>query len=237
MPHFDKNSALKTAGLKTTALVKTLVCTIALGTFSGAGAQQAQDRAGDLKLWREKCSEPDVDLRIGHIEMALETQDMSVIRICTKKALESTDADIRNLGLRTVIANLTHLTFKPEMPVELANAYKKAGSNEKDLKTINGYYITRLYRHIETVLTFEIEGGTVSSAQSTWYPLGGISERSDSYKGTAAIIGDEINWAGEAHLGTRYTCRLSVKLDSGPALAGHLHCNDYWKIPVRAPLL
>lgn len=61
-------------------------------------AQDAAERAGQLKTWREQCSDPDPDLRLAYIEAAIASGDAAVMRICVRQSLESDDADIRNLG-------------------------------------------------------------------------------------------------------------------------------------------
>ncbi len=221
---------------RTASLLVTLALSGASTTIPAA-AQQVTDRAGEIKLWREQCNDPDVDLRTAYIEQAIETAGATVKRICIRKALESTDADIRNLGLRAALANIQQLAFKTEMPEPLKAAYKKAAGKDKDLKQVDNYYISKIYRVVQNNLVFEIKEGSVTTAQSVWYPLGSISEASDSYKGVATVVGDEVNWTGGASLGVRATCRVTAKIKEGATLEGVLHCNDYWPIPIKAPLL
>ena len=88
--------------------------------------ENADERAGQLKTWRQQCADPDVDLRSAYIEAAIASKDVVVVRICVRLALESNDADIRNLGLRAAIASISQLTFAVTIPPELAQAYEDA---------------------------------------------------------------------------------------------------------------
>ncbi|MEW7009646.1 hypothetical protein [Lentilitoribacter sp. EG35] len=85
-----------------------------------AFSQSAEERAGELKNWREQCNHPDPDLRLAYLEAALETNDASINRICVRLALKSDNADLRNLGLRAAIASFDQITFEVDMPLELS---------------------------------------------------------------------------------------------------------------------
>ncbi|MDD4702166.1 MAG: hypothetical protein PHI96_08095, partial [Desulfovibrio sp.] len=119
----------------------TWYCTVmgvVLGCFvfvfsSGSTAlgADAQDRAGELQTWREQCADPDPDLRLAYLENAIANGDVSVLRICIRLALQSDNADIRNLGLRAAITATPRITFMPTMPKALEQAYKRTGDNEQ----------------------------------------------------------------------------------------------------------
>lgn len=199
-------------------------------------AQDAAERAGQLKTWREQCSDPDPDLRLAYIEAAIASGDAAVIRICVRQSLESDDADIRNLGLRAALASIDQLVFETTMPPDLADAIKKAGDDQKKLGEISKWYIMRDWMTVQTGFPVEIEGADVTSGKSTWYTLAGRSSRADSYSGKATVIGDKVNWVGSAQLSYN-DCRMSLALTPGGELAGTLQCGQLPAIGIKASLL
>jgi hypothetical protein len=209
----------------------------ALIACSGAvGAQTAVDRAGEIKQWRERCSEPDVDLRTAHIEAAIATGDVALIRICSRLALEADDADVRNLGLRAAIAATDQITFDVEMPKELAEAIEKAGTDQKKLNEINRWYAMDAWQAMQSGLVFEIADAELMSGNSEWYPLVALTKRNDGYGGKAKITGTRLTWVGRAYLKTD-DCKLDVSLQPGAELQGVFHCSRNMPFPVRASLL
>jgi hypothetical protein len=202
-----------------------------------ASAQTVAERAGELKTWREQCNDPDPDLRLAYVEAALATGDASIQRICIRIALESGNADIRNLGLRAAIARLDQITFAVEIPAELKAAYDEAGNDRKKLDKIErASWSARNYATIQNGLTFILEDASVTSSSSSWYPLGGVAEKSENYQGKAVITGDAIDWVGNASLGRSWKCRLHVVLAAGGILEGKLQCANHVAFPVSAKL-
>lgn len=208
----------------------------ALLATTGAEAQTASDRAGELKVWREQCSDPDTDLRIAYIEAALETKDTSIIRICARQSLESDDSDTRNLGLRAALAAMEQIRFEVKMPEMLASALDEAGDNEDKLKEINRWYIKKDWQGLQTGLTFEIDKADMSKGTALWYPLVNRPGRYDRNVGKVAITGDALTWVGAANLSTG-ECTLTATLVAGPALEGEFLCAQGEPFPVTAKLL
>lgn len=200
-------------------------------------AGTAIERAGELKIWREQCDDPDPDLRLAYIEQAIESRDVSIQRICIRSALESNNADIKNLGLRAAIASLERITFMVEMPSHLKGAYEKAGNDNKKLQEINRTSITHDYKIIQNGLTFIIEGASLSGGGSVWYPLGGRATKNEAYSGKAVIVGDKIDWSGLTELSRNKKCRLSVDLSAGGLLKGFFQCGKLSPFPVAVKLL
>jgi len=97
-------------------------------------AQNANDRAGDIKLWRDQCNDSDPDLRTAYVEEAIATKGTTIKRICVRLAMESSDDDVRNLGLRAAIAMLKEISFKVEIQPELQQYISDAGDDKKKLE-------------------------------------------------------------------------------------------------------
>lgn len=203
---------------------------------TSASAQTAADRAGELKVWREQCSDPDPDLRLAYIEAAIGTKDTAIIRICARQSLESDDADTRNLGLRSALASMDQIRFEVEMPERLANALAEAGDNESKLAEIGRWYIRQDWQGLQGGLVFEIDKADMIKGSSVWFPVVNRSARHDNYTGKASIIGDTVTWVGAANLATT-SCTLTATLVSGPALQGELLCVQGEPFPVTAKLL
>ncbi len=212
-----------------------LAVALALAT-TGAYAQTATDRAGELKVWREQCSDPDSDLRIAYIEAALETQDTSIIRICARQSLEGDDSDTRNLGLRAALASMDHIRFEVEIPPMLAEALEDAGDNEKKLNEISKWFIARDWQVLKTGLAFDIDKADLAKGTSEWFPLANLTARNDRYTGKLSITGDKVSWVGAAYLANS-ECNLTAQLVAGPALEGEWLCARGEPFKVRADLL
>jgi len=209
---------------------------IAIATPATALAQTAADRAGELKLWRDKCSEPDTDSRMAYIEDAIASNDIAAIRICTRLALSSNDADIRNTGLRAAIAAAGRITFDVEYPPFLKKAYEKAGDDEAKRREVRNYYIARDFPQIENGLIFEIQNATATSSSSVWYAMVSRSEPNNNYKGPATIRGDKLTWSGNAFNG-KIHCTLSTKLFPGNILKGKFQCGNRGSYKISVNLL
>lgn len=203
---------------------------------TGANAQTATDRAGELKVWREQCSDPDTDLRIAYIEAALETKDTSIVRICVRQSLESDDSDTRNLGLRAAMASMDHIRFEVEVPAVLAEALEDAGDNEKKLNEISKWFIARDWQVLKTGLAFDIDKADLSRGTSEWFPLANQNARNERYSGKLSITGDRVSWVGAAYLANS-DCNLTARLVAGPALEGEWLCARGEPFKVRADLL
>lgn len=216
-------------------LLAAMICAVA-GVADVAVAQDASERAGALKAWREQCSDPDTDLRTAYVEAALATNDVAVIRICVRQSLSSDDADIRNLGLRAALASIEQLLFEVQIQPQLAAEFKKAGDDEKKLEKINDWYESRDWRKLQTGFTVAIDGADLTSGKSTWSPLIGLTEKSDNYVGTTSIIGDKVNWTGRAYL-QQDDCHMNLALTPEGTLDGTLQCAQMWPFPVSASLL
>lgn len=223
--------------------MKNIFCRHVIGVFAlslllagAASAQQAEDRAGELKSWREQCNDPDPDLRLAYVEKAVASGDAAVQRICIRLALESDNADIRNLGLRAAVAMQQQIRFDVAIPPQLAAALKSASGSEKKMAEIDRWYVMRSWRTMENGLVFAIDGAEVGSSSSVWFPLAGLSDSSNNYKGKATIVGTTLNWLGRVNL-TPDVCTLDAQLKAGAELAGMFHCGDNWSFPVSARLL
>lgn len=199
--------------------------------------QTASDRAGDIKLWRQQCNDRDPDLRTAYVEEAIETKGVSIQRICIRLALESSDDDVRNLGLRAAITMIQELTFKVEMPEELQQASKDAEDDDEKTAALNSSYHMRIHSSLKNGLTFKIDNASISNARSEWLPYGDSATPNASYTGIATVIGDELAWVGNALLASsNFKCQLATRLGSVPQLEGTLQCGD-WVYPVTAKLL
>lgn len=209
-----------------------LLLSIGTGTCLSA---TATERAAELKTWREQCNDPDYDLRLAYTEQALETGDESIKRICIRVALESDNADIRNLGLRAAIASSEKIFFDVQMPKEFTEAIKSAGNNEKAKEKILSMDISRAYQALQEGVSFIIEGASVSKGSSVWYPIAGnISQRDN---GPADVVGSKVKWTGNVTFGRWYrSCDLNVQLISGGILDGNLQCDNWWPYHVTAKL-
>ncbi|UIK04107.1 hypothetical protein [Neorhizobium galegae] len=199
-------------------------------------AQDAQDRAGELKAWREQCNDPDPDLRLAYVEKAVAGGDAAIQRICTRLALDSDNADIRNLGLRTAVATLPQIRFSVEIPPQLTAAIKAASGNEKKMAELERSYIMRSWQLMQNGLIFEIDGAEPGTSNSVWYPMVGLNDRNNNYKGKTTIVGSRLTWLGRANL-PQGECSLNIQLKAGSELAGTFQCADAWPFAVSAKLL
>ena len=203
---------------------------------SPGAAQTAVDRAGELKAWREQCSDPDSDLRLAYIEAALETNDTAVMRICIRQSLESDNSDIRNLGLRAALASIDQIAFSVQPPAMLVDALAEAGDNEDRLDDISRWYIARDWQQLQNGLVFAVSKADFVGGTGTWSPLVRLSKASDRYVGKFTILGDKVTWVGSAYLETN-ECSLNATLVPGPALEGEWLCARGEPFKVTADLL
>lgn len=202
---------------------------------TSAHTNAATDRAGLLKEWREKCNDPDPDLRLAYIEQAILSNDTPIQRICTKIALESDNNDIRNLGLRTAISASTQITFHVEMPQKIADDLKKAGNDEDRIKKVTSSSEYRNWEMLKNGLVFEIESTEKTSPTSVWYPMIMQSSRYDGYKGKAVITGNKIVWVGR--LTVHDTGSFNLTLHTGGEIKGNLQVGNTIIFAINAKLL
>lgn len=196
----------------------------------------AADRAGDLKLWRERCNDPDPDLRLAYIEEAIVAKDSPAQRICIKTALESDNHEIRNLGLRAAIAITPQITFTVGMPPALAAALESVNHDEKAIKQTKAFQVYEYWTRLQGGLVFMIEGAKANSPSSVWYSMTSQSSKSDSRKGNAVVTGNRLVWVGTSGLSAMSSCTLNVILGSGGELKGTFQISDEPPFPIVATL-
>lgn len=216
------------------------IAALLLSAWSGpneARGQSAADRAGELKTWREQCSDPDPDLRLAYVEAALESEDASVARICIRQSLDSANADIRNLGLRAALAAADRITFAVTPPATLAKALQEAKGDAKKLGELERSHEMRHWRVLQSGLTVEIDEADLKSGTSKWHPLAGLGERHKSYVGQATVTGDAVNWVGRVALPLPNDCIMNLALSEGSTLSGVFKCGQLEPFPVSASLL
>jgi hypothetical protein len=217
--------------LVTGALILTL-------TAHSAYAQSAAEAAAEIKAWREQCDDPDVDVRQAHISRALKTASAIVKRICVRQALESDNADIRNLGLRAAISMLPRLTFAVAEPEVLIRGKAEAARDARKMRDYQGWYATRDFLVIGSGLVFEIDSAELEGGASRWYPLVDLSSRNDRYVGQAVVVGNQLNWIGSANMpSNQVTCQLNAALGTGATLRGVFKCGRSEPFAVSAKLL
>lgn len=202
-----------------------------------AVAETAEERAASLKQWRTNCADPDPVLRLAYMDQAIATEDTSILRICLREALESDDADVRNLGLRAAVASMERIVFETRMPLQLEAELAAAKGQDRRIAELNSSRIADVYQRVKTGMAFQIEGANSSMTSSVWHSLVGLTEPNNKYSGSATIVGSKLSWQGNIRFSVAYNCVLSVSLVPGSRLDGELMCQDFWPIPVSAPLL
>ncbi|GAB7080501.1 hypothetical protein [Megalodesulfovibrio paquesii] len=225
--------------------VQFVMSVVAIGLFavSIAHAQDpvadVQARAGALATWREQCNDPNPDLRLAYIEAAIASGDVSIQRICIRQALESDNADIRNLGLRAALASTSQITFSTEMPKGLAAAYKAAGDDEGKIRNVEDRTDDRIYKHIRTGMAFVIQKASIEKGQSEWFPLVANANSDSRFTGKAIVTGSSIHWVGSILIGGGQSrkCVLDVSAKSGAKLSGTLNCENSDPFSISAELL
>lgn len=216
--------------------------TLFLCPITAALAQDTSDtvqaRAGALQTWREQCSDPNPDLRLAYVESAIASGEVPIQRICIRQALESDNADIRNLGLRAALASIPQLTFSTEMPKGLTAAYKAAADNEQKLRTISDSTTDRIYRNIRNGYVVVIEKASINKAQSDWFPLVANPTLDTRFSGKAVITGATVNWIGTIFIGGGGSrkCTMKVSTQTGGKLKGTLDCDEAEPFAISADL-
>ena len=198
-----------------------------------------QARAASFQTWREQCSDPDPDLRLAYLEGAIASKDASVQRICIRLALQSDNADIRNLGLRAAIATIPQITFIPTMPRSLEVDLRRAAEDENLMKRVRDSYISRLYDATQNGLKMCSDNAEVGKSTFLWNTLAAnIDLRKERYY-KATILGSRINWSGNVIIsgGNSLTCTVNVALTREGRLAGKLSCEGSPPMDIIADLL
>jgi hypothetical protein len=215
-----------------------LLSIILFFTVSHCFAKTPQERAAELKNWQEQCNDPDYDLRLAYIEQAIETNDMSIKRICIRTALESDNGDIKNLGLRAAIAATDRIHFNVELPEKLLEDLKKAEKDEEKLNRLKQGSDYLNYSSLNQGLSFMIEGASVSKGAYEWYPLADNAQPDKIFKGRADIVGSSVKWTGNMLLrNSASSCDLNVKLLPGGILEGFIQIkNSSFPLRVKANL-
>ena len=207
--------------------------------FAGDPQPEAQARAASLQTWREQCSDPDPDLRLAYVEAAIATKDASVQRICVRLALQSDNADIRNLGLRAAIASTPQITFMPTMPKSLEADLRKGADDEKFMDRVKHSSTSRLFDTIQNGLKMCSDNAEVGKNSFQWNALAAnIELRKDRFT-KATIVGSKIVWSGliEIFNENPHNCTINVTLTREGKLAGTLNCNDVTPMNIIADLL
>lgn len=200
-------------------------------------AKSPQERAAAIKTWRAQCNDPDPDLRLAYLEAALETKDNTIIRTCSRLAINSDNADLRNLGLRALLAAKEQIIFEVTRPEVITNALAKAGDDEDALEKIWGWYISRAHRKIQNGMIFVVEKATMSSSSAQWIALGARTAPHKDYRGKAVIVGDRLTWSGKVQLDNTRNCQINVLLQSGARLVGTFVCDDLSPFPIHVDLI
>lgn len=222
---------------KLRTVVCALACLTATAAFQPSLAQPAAERAGQLKDWRNACTDPDPDLQLAYLEAAIATGDTAIIRICVREALESDNADILNLGLRAALASAPRITFQTSIPPELKKEYDNAGKDKEKLNQISHYYINGTWLDLRPGLTFEVTDAKIESSTATWTSLVDSNKPDERNKGISRITGTRVTWQGQVAAGRTWTCILDAELVAGQKLQGELSCPKQWAIPVSLKLL
>nr|WP_321467676.1 hypothetical protein [uncultured Desulfobulbus sp.] len=193
-------------------------------------------RAAEIKSWRDQCNDPDYDLRLAYLEQAIATKDVTIQRLCIKAALESDNAEVKNLGLRAALASTDKIFFSASLPVQIEKELSLAGNNEDKVKRVQERWEYRGYQWIKQGFSFFIQSASIANGESEWYPLVKNSVPRDKTT-KANIIGNQIRWSGEMDFDNNWDCDLNVELSPGSMLTGKLQCRDMEPYPITAKLL
>jgi hypothetical protein len=193
-------------------------------------------RAAEIKSWRDQCNDPDYDLRLAYLEQALKTKDVTIERLCIKAALESDNAEVKNLGLRAAIASTDKIYLSASMPEKVEKELTLSGNNEDKIKKVHELWEYRLYQWIKEGFSFNIQSASIAKGESEWYPL--VKNSTPHDKTTKAnIVGKQIKWSGVMDFDRDMGCDLVLELSPGALLVGKLQCADLAPFPVTAKLL
>lgn len=206
--------------------------------FAGDPQPEAQARAASLQTWREQCSDPDPDLRLAYVEAAIATKDASVQRICVRLALQSDNADIRNLGLRAAIASTPQITFMPTMPKRLEAELRKGADDENFMKKVKETPTSRLYDAIQNGLKMCSDNAEVGKNSFLWNTLAVNTDMHKDQYFKATVIGSTINWSGLVqHYYGYFRCTVNASLTRDGKIAGKINCEDCQPMDIIADLL
>lgn len=202
-------------------------------------AQNAEQRAADIKEWRAKCNDPDPDLRLGFFEAALETGDRTIQRVCLRQTLASDEVEVQDLGLRAALAMTDRISFELSEPPELSAARAAAEGNPSKTKAMETEFrsIIRFMDALGYQLILTKIHGEISSASSTWHTYGGNNKPMDSATVTAMVSGPTVSIDGILHYGGSRQIKIALRLNDEGALAGTLRSGVGAPIPVTLRLL
>lgn len=205
----------------------------------GVFAQSAKDRAVQIKEWREKCNDPDPDLRLANLESAIATNDRTVMRTCVRQALSSDNADMRNLGLRAALAMNERLTFKMTLPDKVAKAIAQAGGNDKRLLKVRRAhtYTISPFDSIGGVFTFVTKNSEISSPNSEWSTLGLNSDVRPDMSAVLTVSGSQVSGTGKVLHSGDNNLKMLLRLNSRSELVGTVDFGRSEPIPVVVKLL
>lgn len=205
-----------------------------LGIALTSAAETPEDRIGKIKQWKSDCAEEDADLRLAYVEAAIATEDPAIMRICNRLALQSDNADIRNLGLRASLASMEQIVFTPAMPDTLKKVAEKADADEATKAAIlscgdNTSPDYKIWHSISTGIPFVIEEGKVNDSSFKWTALVNTAKTYDDYSGNAIIVGSNLSWTGQFYSinkcsGHSHKCSISTSLSESGKLDGTLQC-------------
>lgn len=196
-----------------------------------AAAASPADRVEELKQWKAKCSDADVDVRMAYVEAAIASEDATVARVCTRLAIENDNADVRNLGLRAAIALTDQVTFAVSPPAAYAAALEAAGDDESAVDAVKDEFkqSTRYWTTLRGGIPFTVKKSSVADPTSQWFATVG-NGREDAAQG-AAVVGDTVSWSGRV---SNTQCVLTTKLDEEARLVGTVACANDLPYPVAA---
>ena len=101
------------------------LCAGALPAF----AQSAQSRREDLAKVGEMLGDPDPLMRLANMEAIVSGGDGLKIRLATRIAFASDDAELRGLALRAYLATHKELTFDVALPAAVQKQFDTATPN------------------------------------------------------------------------------------------------------------
>lgn len=219
-------------------VIATWSLALLIGLGSACLAASPQDRAAKLKEWREKCNDPDPDLRLAQFEAAIATSDVTVMRTCIRQALRSDQSDMRNLGLRAALSMRQRITFQMSLPDVIKQAQAKSGSNQKRDRELRRTYGLTLnpFDSIGGIFTFVRERAEVTEAVSQWSTLGINPDIYSRFKATMSVTGDRVSATGNLYVSGDNNFRMQLRLNNVGELVGTIKLGRSETFPVQTKL-
>lgn len=185
-------------------------------------AQSPQDRAREIAEWRANCNDPDPDLRLAFLEVAVETGGTPA-RICTMAALSSDDADMRELGLRSYLAGADRIRFEITMPPEYFRQIEAARDDNQRASIDREWFSEhRLMSFTNSVIVLQDKQVSSTSPNSQWDVVRNDNTIDNRSVATLTLRGDRLAGSGSlanANVGFNLDVRLS---EDGNTLSGTL---------------